>query len=461
MKESFEEKIKNSLLSQGIVFSKNLILGVAVSGGADSVSLLTALHSLSKTEPFLLKALTVDHNMRPAEQSGRDADFVESYCRSLDIPCRRFNIPQGEIFSYAKKMKTGEESAARHFRYQCFEKFISDENISYLCLAHNKNDQTETLLMRFLQGADVKALSGIPFRRGKYLRPMLEISRKEIESYLSEKNISHVNDESNSSHVFLRNRIRLELIPLLQKILPGFENSLMLVKNKMQDDSDFIEECLEKAKEKVCIKNKNGSISFSLKEYLSLAPSMRKRILFYVSDHALNGKNEGLRIPYSFISELDRKIISSSTVTFEGFGLLFSWNEVSVNVKNKSQNKTATESVFFAIVDKDGDLDFPEFSLHTEKNNSYMKITSSSGNGIILDGLDYPFVIRSMQSADTVRDAEGTFRSLSKILDGWKCGGDKLRIPIIVDLSDPACPVKAIWGDLFDYKNWIVKNNSL
>ena len=159
----FEKKVSRGLAECGVnLFAdKSAPVGVAVSGGADSVSLLVSLVHICKN-PGKIIAVTVNHNLRSEEESGGDAVFVEKLCSSLGVKCRRFDVPRGKILSEAKKNGSGVEDAARKIRYSCFEKFIQETGSSFLCLAHNRNDRIETVVMRFMQGAGTSSLAGIP-----------------------------------------------------------------------------------------------------------------------------------------------------------------------------------------------------------------------------------------------------------------------------------------------------------
>ena len=150
--QNFEKKVLFGLKYCGIdteSISDNSPLGIAVSGGADSVSLLLSLSSLFSSR--ILRVITVDHGIRPNEESGGDALFVENLCRSMSISCKVVKIPHGKIAKNAGESSDSLEAVARDFRYEAFFSFIKEENLCALCLAHNQNDQTETLLMRFLQ----------------------------------------------------------------------------------------------------------------------------------------------------------------------------------------------------------------------------------------------------------------------------------------------------------------------
>lgn len=449
------EKVRDSLFSFGIKPSS--VIGIAVSGGADSICLLTVIHSLTKENQTLknltLKAVTIDHNMRPKEESSSDADFVETYCKKLELPCFRYTIPVGKIEEVSKEKNCGSEAAARNLRYSCFEDFIKKEKIDFLCLAHNANDQTETLVMRFLQGGSVHSLSGIPLVRDSFVRPLLSVSRKEIEAYLSEKKISYRTDSTNSDNAMLRNRIRHELLPLLDKNFPGYEKSLLAMSRKMSDDSSFILSCTDEAKKEIFFKAENNFASFSLESFRKLHKTLRIRILYDAFDEALHQEKSECRVPYDFLLSLDKGISKEEKISQEIFNFICEEKEGFFVIRKKEEDKK--ESGYFLTVKSEGDYSFDEFTLSVEKKDDGIGL-SAKGKTLFLSGLSFPFVLRSLQNADTIEDAKGTYRSVSKILEGWKCGEKKYLVPLVQELKNPSLPLRAVWGEVFGTRNWIV-----
>ena len=183
------------MLTAGIDFvSDKKSIGIAVSGGADSVSLLVSLSHLSKEFNVPLRVISINHNLREEKESFSDVKYVEFLCNEIiktgiDLKFFAVNFPRGKILEIAKERNKGVEEAARFLRYKAFDEFFMNENVSCVCLAHNLNDNIETVLMRFLQGSSFEGLSGIKFVREKFVRPLLNISRLDIENYLKLQNI--------------------------------------------------------------------------------------------------------------------------------------------------------------------------------------------------------------------------------------------------------------------------------
>jgi len=212
------DELKDRVFSILNEFYHGAPLLLAVSGGADSMAMLSVL--LEAKDRFDLYCLTVDHGIRQAEESRGDADFVFDFCQKNGIKCRIKSIPPGRVSDYSKQKGIGIEAAARHFRRRAlFKEAKRIEAIKakavFILLAHTKDDLLETVLMRVLRGSGPAGLAAMPFQSGRILRPLLESTRKDVISFLKEKNIAWREDSTNADNQFLRNRIRNLLVPFL------------------------------------------------------------------------------------------------------------------------------------------------------------------------------------------------------------------------------------------------------
>ena len=227
----------------------------AVSGGADSTAMLAALAAIRGNEKsvegesegtaYSLRCVHVDHGIRPAEESGGDAEFTRLLCKKFRIPCRIVSVPPGKIEAAAKKFGSGIEASARSFRRRILfrqARRIETENgrLVFILTAHTKDDMLETVLMRILRGAGPAGLSAMPSNRGRFLRPMLELSRRDVVDYLSEKNIPWREDSTNADIRFFRNRVRHRLIPLLDESFPRWRKAVSSLAETQSLTADFI-----------------------------------------------------------------------------------------------------------------------------------------------------------------------------------------------------------------------------
>lgn len=199
----------------------------AVSGGADSVALLFALYLLKEKLAITLEAAHFNHHLR-GEESDRDEAFVKNLCNRYDVP---LHLGGGEIF-HGKK---GLEAAARDARYG-FLRSIPGK----IATAHTADDNAETVLMHLIRGTGLKGLGGIAPIRGTIIRPMLCITRQEVEDFLEEWCLHHIEDSSNETDVFLRNRIRHHVMPLLRSENPRIAENLSQMALRLRLDEDFL-----------------------------------------------------------------------------------------------------------------------------------------------------------------------------------------------------------------------------
>ena len=187
----------------------------AVSGGADSVCMLHLLLAYREQCPFELRVVHVEHGIRGAE-SRQDAAFVRELCDKLHVPCRQADVDAPAL---AAQEKLSLEEAARKLRYRVFEECVETDRPEkrrvHIALAHNMEDQAETMLFNLARGSGLLGLAGMPPARGAFIRPLLSSSRADIEAYLRERGIAWRTDSTNLSESYTRNRIRSRILPLL------------------------------------------------------------------------------------------------------------------------------------------------------------------------------------------------------------------------------------------------------
>ena len=206
----------------------------ALSGGADSVCLLLALNELREELGITLSALHVNHCLR-GEESDRDEEFCRSLCERLSIPfkCGRFDVN-----AEAAKMKMSTELAAREIRYRFFAEQTEGKK---LATAHNANDNAETVIFNLTRGTGTKGIAGIPPVRDNIIRPLLGVTRNEIEAFLKERGQEFVTDSTNLSDDYTRNTIRHNVIPVLEKINPALFRTILADSENFRTDNNFIE----------------------------------------------------------------------------------------------------------------------------------------------------------------------------------------------------------------------------
>ena len=205
------------------LFERGDRIGVAVSGGRDSMSLLHYLVEHHNDLLIRVIAIHVEHGIR-GEESLADQAFVLNYCSEHDIPVCYTKV---DVPGYAKEHLIGIEQAARELRYHYFDELLRKGVVDKIATAHQLDDQCETVLMRIFRGTGVKGLEGIPSARsGKYIRPMLSLSRLDIAEYCEAHQVPHVEDSTNYNLEYTRNFIRHEVLPVVEKMFPQYRKSI-------------------------------------------------------------------------------------------------------------------------------------------------------------------------------------------------------------------------------------------
>ncbi|MBQ9114818.1 MAG: tRNA lysidine(34) synthetase TilS [Clostridia bacterium] len=214
-----------------ILVEKGLKIGVAVSGGVDSMVMLNLLRDSGAQ----IIAINIEHGIRGAV-SKRDSKFVRNYCKRHEIECLAYNVDSP---GYAVEQNMSVELAARTLRYQIFDGLLNDKVVDCIALAHHLNDQVETVLMRIFRGTGIKGLRGIVDREG-YIHPMLNFTKQEIRDYAASHRIPYKEDATNFDSEYTRNYIRHEIIPHIKLRFPGFEGAVEKLAKSAEEIEDYM-----------------------------------------------------------------------------------------------------------------------------------------------------------------------------------------------------------------------------
>lgn len=261
-------KVKNTIEKYNLIESNDKVV-VAVSGGPDSISLLHILYELE----YNICVAHINHGLR--ENAIIDQEYVEKFCEERNIPCfvKKINL---------KEMQNGMtlEEAGRKIRYDFFYEIMQKENCTKIATAHNSNDNAETVIMNIIRGSGISGLKGIEPIRGKIIRPLIEITRKDIESYciLNELNPRH--DESNDEDIYTRNKVRLKLIPYIEEnINSNVIKNINRLSNIVSEEEQFINKEVDKAYAYCFIAFEDNKLICNLKKFNNLDIVIRKRLI--------------------------------------------------------------------------------------------------------------------------------------------------------------------------------------
>ena len=280
MKKVIEFIKENDLIKE----NDNIILGI--SGGADSVCLLYIINEIRDTFSLNITAIHVNHSIR--ETAGRDEAFSKELCEKLGIPFESYTIDCPKI---AEEHKLSLEEAGRNERYRLFEETgrkSYGEGGFKIAVAHHMDDLAETLLFNLSRGSGINGLASIKVKNGCIIRPLLCLTRKEIEEYLSENGISHIEDETNSDDDYARNRIRHNIIPELNEIAPGAVKNMGRTASQLGEIEDYLTIKTDELWDKYAEKSEEGILikEGMIKEHPAIVKRAIHRALIEVAGRA-------------------------------------------------------------------------------------------------------------------------------------------------------------------------------
>ena len=316
-------KVEHFIIEHELVQSGDKIV-VGVSGGADSLCLLYELVELSKKIPFEIIVVHVHHHLRGLE-ADKDAKFVKEICGSLNLPCFVYDA---DIKGIAKSEGLGLEEAGRLERYRIFNECIDNNKANKIAVAHHQNDLAETMLFRIVRGTGLSGLEGIVPKRDNIIRPLLCLTRAEIDDYMKENGYSYRTDQTNHDESYARNRIRHQVIPQLMEVNDRAVEHIVALAKRVKEQNQYIEKQARLSYHEVIHKNK-GKILIYVDKLLKNDLVIQKSILRMAIDELIktkkdiheihieqllslaNGKTgKEINLPYQLIAERSYDLIS-------------------------------------------------------------------------------------------------------------------------------------------------------
>jgi tRNA(Ile)-lysidine synthase len=264
--DQLEAKLKEFIQDHRLLTRKQSVL-LAVSGGVDSMVLLHLFSRFREHMKLHLAVIHVNHQLRGEESEG-DEKFVKEMSGFYGIP---FYCEQIDVMAYAHELNLSKQLAARHLRYDCFERIRIQAGADVVATAHHADDNAETVLLNIMRGTGIHGLAGIPLKReaGCVIRPLLFATRKEIEAYAAEQGIKYRNDSSNRSMAYRRNALRHNILPMLQKRHPHIVQTLNHIARMMQDVNDKMGNVVSTTKHSLARKDLQGCLTLDIKRLKS------------------------------------------------------------------------------------------------------------------------------------------------------------------------------------------------
>ncbi len=254
---------------------------VAVSGGPDSVCLLSVLQAFAKDLSLALYVAHLDHLFRGRE-SASEAQFVARLAEKMGIPA---TVEQFDVPAFCRERGLSSQAGARDVRYRFLYRVAETVGASRIATGHTATDQAETLLMRLLRGAGIAGLSAIPPVREKIIRPLINVTREEVLEYLRSSGLEYVSDPSNVMPVYTRNRIRMEVLPVLKQFNPRIVETLASEAALLRDESEATEACLSTIAAGMITQDED-SVALKRESFNVLPQAFKRRMLIKVADLA-------------------------------------------------------------------------------------------------------------------------------------------------------------------------------
>ena len=302
-------KVKDYIKKHKLLSLSDLYI-VALSGGADSVALLLLLDEMG----YKVHALHCNFHLR-GEESDRDERFCEDLCLKKNIPFHRIHF---DTLMYAETHKMSVEMAARELRYRYFEQMRKDIGAEGICVAHHQDDTVETVLLNLVRGTGLRGLTGIQPRNGAILRPLLCVTRTEIEAYLATKQQDYVTDSTNLETDFVRNKIRLQVVPLLRQLNPAVSENIVRTAEHLTEAQKVLDAVVDTYKGSnqldLCALQQVGSAEYIVFEWLKQYGFNGSQVQQVIS--AETGSIFSSPTGYEVLKDRDRLLVEPTIMAF-------------------------------------------------------------------------------------------------------------------------------------------------
>ena len=267
---------------------------VGVSGGPDSICLLHVLNDLKNELNFKIYVAHINHMIR--KEADEETEYVKSFCKNIGVECF---VKRIDVIKISKELKIGTEEAGRKIRYYFFEEVLKNTNSNKIATAHNNNDKVETIIMNILRGSGIAGLKGLdPIGENKFIKPLIEISREEIEAYCEENKLEPRIDKSNNENIYTRNKVRNSVIPYIKKEFnPNILKTINRLSEVATEENEYLDKITIQAFNEINVraisegnieKNKETeTVTLDLKKFNNLELVIKRRLILYTINELL------------------------------------------------------------------------------------------------------------------------------------------------------------------------------
>ncbi len=444
--KTVEQKVINFIKSQKLIEPQDNIL-IALSGGADSVFLLTFLSKFKNLFKISVSAAHINHSLR-GHEANLDQEFSRNICKKMGIP---FFTRRVYVKSFAKKNGLSIEEAARNLRYASLKKIAKKNDINKIATAHNIDDNAETVLFNLARGSGISGMAGIPYKRENIIRPVLILSKSEITEYLQNRKIPFSVDSTNFDDSFSRNFIRNQIIPSLREnINSSFSESVFKFSDIFKNYSRMISSLLQNAeKEFTRFENDTLTIDLTITEHYTDV---------LISEILKNLLQKYFSVEFNFKDSLKLNALLANQT---GKRILFKNNLTAVRERNsivlfvKKTNSGTIEHQFSLNESVETKIGVLRITKLRNKNNNY---TFNQFSEIIsADNLEDIFILRSWKNGDKfIPLGMKNFKKVSDFLTEQKVPSNKKKEQLVLINGN-----KIIWvvGHRIDNRFRILKNS--
>lgn len=278
-----KEEIINTIKKYNLIKENDSIV-IGVSGGPDSICLLHILNEIRNELNFKIYVAHINHMIR--EEADEETEYVKDFCENLGIECY---IKRIDVVEIANNLKKGTEETGRQIRYEFFSEILEKTNSNKIATAHNNNDKVETILMNILRGSGTSGLKGIEaIRDDKYIRPLINTSREEIEEYCDINKLNPKIDKSNNENIYTRNKIRNVVIPYIkQEFNPNIIKTINRLSEVANEENEYLNKVTENEFNNLLLEKGNNSYVLNLKKFNSLELVIKRRVILYTVNELL------------------------------------------------------------------------------------------------------------------------------------------------------------------------------